>query len=341
MRGVGVVGTGWVSTEHIKALEATGKAEIVALTSRTEEGARRKAEELGLKCELFTDYEKMLAHPEVEIVCIDTPNHLHAAEGILAAQAGKPFAIEKPVAITHEELHQLRDAVRASGVKTVVGFVLRWNPYVEITRRLIADGSLGKIYLAECDYRHRVGGWYSGYHWVTQAHSGKSSLLAAGCHSVDALRWLVGEVSEVSAYAVTPPGSDYEYPPVIVAVLRFESGAIGKVSSNFECRMPYQLNVELYGDGGTLRNNRLWSDKFAGQTDYITIPTIMPDSGDVRHHPFAGEMAHFLSCIESGVESHCNVEDAVKTHEVCIACDRSAARGGEPVKLPLDDAAAA
>jgi predicted dehydrogenase len=66
------------------------------------------------------------------------------------------------------------------------------------------------------------------------------------------------------------------------------------------------------------------------------MQTILPDSGAVEHHPFDAEINHFVDCILQGRESHCNIADAYRTHEVCIAIDRSIAAGGMPVKLPLE-----
>jgi predicted dehydrogenase len=73
-----------------------------------------------------------------------------------------------------------------------------------------------------------------------------------------------------------------------------------------------------------------------GQTDFATIPTILPDSGDVTHHPFQGEIDHLVDCILNDKESFVNVEDSVKVHEICLAAEISAREGGS-VKLPLLD----
>ena len=73
----------------------------------------------------------------------------------------------------------------------------------------------------------------------------------------------------------------------------------------------------------------------ATETVFVTVPTVLPDSGDVAHHEFQEEIDHLVDCILNDVESHVNLADAVKTHQVCLAIDQSAADGGRPVKLPL------
>ncbi len=335
--GVGIVGTGWVSDEHIKAFEQNPHTEVRAIVSRSRERARAKAEQHALRAAAFDDLPAMLEDPGIDLVAICTPHHLHAEQGIACARAGKHILIEKPIALDLDSLHALDDAVRSAGVRTVVSFVLRWNPLFEMIRAQLADGVAGNVFYAEVDYFHGIGPWYKQYEWNIRKDMGGSSLLTAGCHAMDGLRWFVGrEAVEVSAYANFSPANPlrYEYEPNSVTLVKFEGGVIGKVASSIECVMPYVFNIGLYGDQGTIRNNQVFSRKWPGQKGWATIPTVLPDSGDVTHHPFVGEANHFVECILGGRESHCNVADAVKTHELCLASEISA-RESRPVKLPL------
>src|SRR5205807_7642425 len=135
-----------------------------------------------------------------------------------------------------------------------------------------------------------------------------------------AMRYFVqDEVEEVSAYS-NKRNPDYEYDTNIVGVVKFRGGAIGKLSSIFDAQCPYAFNIDLLGDKGTIRDNRIYAKEFlGGATDWTTVPTIRPDSGDVTHHPFQGVIDHFIECIRSNRESGLNLADAVKTHEVCLA----------------------
>lgn len=334
--GIGIFGAGWVAGEHAKAYMNNPHCEIVAIGSRTEEGARAFAERLGIQnVRFYTDFQKFLDDPELDALSICTPPHLHAQETIEAAQAGKHILIEKPVALNLEDLRRMDKAVKEAGVKTVVSFVLRWNPLFQSIKALLEQGAIGKVFYAEVDYWHGIGPWYKQYKWNIKKEIGGSSLLSAGCHAVDAMRFFLGkEVAEVFAYS-TKIWQDYEYDPTIAGVLRFTDGTIGKISSCLECTTPYQFNIDLLGEYGTIRNNKIYSKKlFPGQTDYAIIPTVLPDSGEVSHHPFQGEIDHFIDCILNDVESHVNLADAVKTHEIIFAMDLSAEEG-RPVKLPL------
>ena len=337
--GVGIIGTGWVAGEHINAFGACPHTEVRALSSRTEQGAKAKAAACGLECDIYTDFEKMLARDDIDIVAVASPPHLHKEHAVAVAQAGKHMLLEKPIATNLADARAIRDAVAKAGIKTVVSFVLRWNPLFEIIKAQLADDAIGEVFFGEVDYFHGIGPWYKQYEWNVKREMGVSSLLSAGCHALDGLRWFMGgEVVEVAQYATDHKGADfteYEYAPTSCAILRFADGRIGKVASSIACNQPYVFNINLVGTHGTIKNNRFYSKtKFPGQTHWADVPTILPDSGDVTHHPFTHEVAHFLDCILNDVDSHCDVAEAYRTHEVCFAADLSA-QEGRPVALPM------
>lgn len=333
--GVGIVGTGWVAKQHFEAFDSHPAARVVGLVGSRPERAETSRKAWRADCAVFPDYSSMLSDPEIQIVSIATPNHHHAQQAIQAAQAGKHILIEKPPALTLPDLHRMQSAVRSAGVKTVVSYVLRWNPLIQTMKEYIQHGTLGRIFFAQVDYWNNSGRAKIPGHWTTRRETGGSAFLTGGNHAVDAIRWLVGdEIVEVSAQAVRVY-EDYEYPPNVLAWVKFNNDALGKVSAILEGCLPYQFNIDLLGERGSFRDNRLWSPgSFPGQNDWIHIPTITPNSGDVTHHPFKDEVAHFVQCIQEDRESFVNLDDAGKTIEVCIAIDRSLA-SGVPVQLPM------
>ena len=335
--GVAIHGVGHVAYAHAASWMKNPQVRIVSVSSRSRESAQQLVDKLGLDCPVRDDYEEVLSDPQVDVVNLSGPNHVHTAQGIAAAEAGKHVLVEKPMALSMEENRALREAVAEAGVKSIVSFVLRWNPLVVNLRSLLAGGGIGKLFYAEVDYWHGIGPSHHAWQWYSKTETGGSAMLLAGCHAADALRWLVGdEAAEVTAYSTNAKGL-YEYDPDVVAIVRFRNGAIGKTSCLLDCQMPYAFNVDLAGTDGTLRDNRLWSKSLLpGQTSWASVPTIMPDSSDVHHHPFDAQIDHFVDCILGDRESHCNIADAYHTHELCLAIDRSIALGGRPVRLPLE-----
>jgi len=359
--GVLVVGAGWVSARHIAAYVNNPYATVVAICDCSLDKAQQRIEQAGLTgVAVYEDIEKALGHPDVDVVSICTPQHLHGRHAVAAARAGKHMIIEKPVAISLAELRLMRDEVRRARVKTVVSFVLRWNPLFRTLKAMLADNAFGRPYYVETDYLSHNGSWWSGWNDARTAAQGVSALLVAGCHAVDALRWFAatGEfeaANPVEVYAVSGgyrKGSTREYQPqsnrwienappmeydgLEVAIVKFDNGALGKVSVNADCIMPYRFPIRIFGSGGTVFDNRIWSHKFPGQSNWIELPTVLPDSSDVSHHPFQAEIDHFLDCVRNDRQSHCNLEDAAKTHEVVFAALESY-RTHQPVRLPLSD----
>lgn len=336
--GVAILGTGDVSGEHIKAYQANPYTEVRAILSRDRARAEAKAGQYGLAaCRAYTSLDELLRDDDINIVSICTPHHLHVAQGVACAEAGRHILVEKPIAIDLDGLRRLESAVRKQNVRSLAGFVLRWNPLYETIKELIAGGLLGDLYHAEVDYLHGINTNYRLYSWLRQKEFGASALLTGGCHAVDGMRWFMGrEAVEVFGYANTSKGNplDYEYPPNSVTLVKFSDGATGKVTTSIEYAAPYKFNISLMGNRGAMRDNRLFTRCWSGQRDWAEIPTVLPDSPSVTHHPFVPQIAHFVDCIREGRESHCNIADAVKTHEICLASEMSA-NEGKPISLPL------
>ena len=359
--GVGISGIGWCAAEHIKAFRRNPHARIVLLHGRDEERARKKLAGYGADVSdaRFTKrYEDLLDSDEIDIVSITTPNHLHAEQAVAAARAGKHLVVEKPTGLNVRELVRIRDAVRRARVRTIVSFELHYNPYLRFVHWLRASGRLGRIRFARVQYLSRVTDWYAGWNWVRKRKTGGSHLLAAGCHAVDALRWCSGlEAEEVSAYHARFT-QGYEWPTTIEVNVKLERGALGHVTSSTDFMLPYTFGVELMGDRATVRDDlvcgkdepvdleelraaspfpdvKLSEGRYGSESPAIRIEARMPDSADVSHHPFQGEMDELVDAVRKGRETHLSVFDAQKTMELCLAADLSAAKGGRPVRLPL------
>lgn len=366
--GVGVVGIGWVAMEHLRAFACNPQVRVAMLCDSDETGARARLKAAGLdagRARFTRRYQDLLDSGSVDIVSIATPNHLHADQAVRAADAGKHILLEKPTGLDVAELRRIRDAVHRAGVRTIVSFELHYNPYLRFVRWLREKGQLGRLHFARVQYLSRVTDWYSGWSWVRTSRSGRSHLLAAGCHAVDALRWCTGlEATEVSAYHVRHTRG-YQWPTTIAVNVRLGApgargvtSAIGHITSSTDFQMPYTFGVELMGDRATIRDDLLfWNDvpldrsvlqaacPFSDVTLHdhrtptgapaIRVETTMPGSADVSHHPFQGEIDELVACVLEGRETHLNVHDAQRTMEICIAADRSASKGGRPVKLPL------
>ena len=335
--GVGIIGCGSVAEEYVKAFQKDERSEVRALVSRNRANAERYRDAYDLGCAIETDAAVMLRREDVDIVVVSTPHNRHTKYVVAAAEAGKHIIIEKPVALTLQDVRKQQKAVNKGKVKTLVSFVLHWNPLLMTIDRLITQGVFGDIFMVEVDYLHRI--WMTTEEkWYASREQSGTAILTGGCHAIDALRWFArSEAEQVSAYQVKTE-NPVEYPGTISVNVRFKDGKIGRSTTSFDVKMPYRFNIGIYGTEGSLRNNELFAPKlFPGQDNFLTIPCVLPDSADVAHHPFAGEVSHFLDCIIEDKRPYPDLEDAAQTQAVCFAADLSAELGRPVAISELDD----
>jgi len=335
--GIGVVGTGGVAGAHIENWKRVAGAEIVAIASRRRERAAAKAAAHGVQATPYGALEALLADNRVHVVTLCTPHAEHPEQAIACAEAGKHVVIEKPVALDRRNLARMLGAVERAGVRTSVCFELHWIGSFQATRRLIEAGRIGTPFYGEAGYYHGIGPDNPQFQWGHHTPAGGgSAMLTAGCHALDGLIHLMNDrVSEVTAFANTSPANayGYAYAPNVQALLRFASGAIGKVGVSLECRNPYHFPVMIQGEQGTIRDNRLWSTDLPEARTWIELPVDVPGSGDVADHPFLGQFREFAECLRAGRDPHNNLAAAAHVHDVCFAIDDAVAAGGAPTPV--------
>jgi UDP-N-acetyl-2-amino-2-deoxyglucuronate dehydrogenase len=342
--GVGIRGAGQVAYEHAKAIAANPHLRLAAVASRRRERSEALVRAMtprdAPEAKVYDRYEDMLEDPGVEIVSICMPNFLHAREAIAAFAAGKHLILEKPPAITWEELADLRKAARTATTRSVVSFVSRWHPMVRNLRAVLDRNAIGDIYYTEVDYWHGIKPTFASYEWIRRREFAGGAMITGGCHAADLARYLKrAEAAEVSAYRCgTRP--DFDYPTTLVAAVRFADGTVGKLSASLDgVAFPYQMNIDLLGTEGAIRDNRVYSRVlFPQQNDFVTIATPTINSGAVTHHPFREEIDNLVQAILGGAPVLSDVLDACNSIAISLAIEQSAATE-KPVVVPAEGAA--
>ncbi|MGV3773182.1 MAG: Gfo/Idh/MocA family protein [Verrucomicrobiales bacterium] len=335
---VGIIGYGWVAGAHITAINATGIAQVTAVYSSRPLDAVELSRKHGGQVSVYNDLADMLRDPDIHVVSICSYPYQHAKHAVAAAKAGKHFIIEKPLALTEKECRQIEQAVAAAKVKTCVCFECRFSSQFLATKAVIDQGLLGRIHYGEVDYYHGIGPWYGQYRWNTKRDAGGSSLLSAGCHALDALLLCMGtEVESVTSCATSSSNksfAEYEYPTTSVTLLKFEDGRVGKVASVIDCMQPYYFHVHLVGSEGSLLDNKFHSTKLGlNKSKWSELSMKMLDSGDVSDHPYQTQFQSFFEALARNEEMPLtSLKEAIKTHEILFAADRSA-KDGKSVRL--------
>src|SRR5690606_27411621 len=281
----------------------------------------------------YTDLDKMLSDKSIDVVSICSYTYQHKEHAVAAANAGKHIILEKPMALSWEDCQEIEAAVKKAGVKFCICFECRWSNQFLSTKSIIDQGLIGDLHYGEVDYLHGIGPWYGQFDWKAKKTGGCSSLLTAGCHALDAWLLFMGtDVEEVTSYDSKTKSEIfdlYEYNTTSVTILKFKSGRIAKCAASVDCLQPYYFHTHLFGSQGSILDNKMHSEKLkSDKSRWSELSMKMLDSGDVADHPYQLQFETFFESIRNNVDMPLTgLKEALKTHEIIFAADKSAATG--------------
>ena len=337
---VGIIGYGWAATAHIPAINNTGRARVTSVLSSRPLDDKKLSEQHGYPVRSFTQLKDFLAQPDLDVVDVTGYPWEHTKNAIAAANAGKHFILEKPIALTWKECCAVEAAAKKNRVKSCVCFEVRYSGQFLTIKSVIDQKLLGRVHYGEVDYYHGVGPWYGQYRWNVKKSGGGSSLLSAGCHALDALLLCMpGEVESVTSLNTSSSHKvfkAYEYPTTTTSLIKFKDGRVGKCASVIDCFQPYYFHVHLVGSEGSLLDGKIHTNKLASlnKKNWSQLSIHPIDSGDVADHPYQTQFEAFFKALEAGKDMPMtHLTDAMKSHRVIFAADKSAAAGGRPTQL--------
>jgi predicted dehydrogenase len=267
--GVGLISVGWMGKLHTRAYQALPtvypelglRPHLVHAADTASDRAEYAREVLGYAT-ASTDYRDVLANPDVDVVSICAPTGLHREIGVAAAEAGKPFWIEKPVGRDAKEASDVATAASKSGLVTSVGYNYRHAPAVERVRELVATGDLGQITNLRAVFFTGYGAEPKGaLSWrFIRDLAGSGALGDLLSHVIDLVQYLLGPISEVTALTSTV----YTERPVLpmgtgthFAVI--EDGELGTVENDdyAAALVRFATDSRAVGAVGTLEASRI------------------------------------------------------------------------------------
>lgn len=337
-----LIGCGRIAKNHIAAAVANN-LNIAALCDIVPEHAQRYAAENNLSCNIYTDYEQMLAEAKPNFVAIATESGKHADIAINCIKAGVNVLIEKPIALSIQDADKIIGEAKAHGVIVGVCHQNRFNKAVQKLRSALDEGRFGRVYNISAVIR-----WNRGENYYKQAPWRGTWAQDGGClmnqciHNIDLLRWLGGKVTSV--FGITNnfchlyiEGEDFG-----TAIVRFESGAIGTIEGTVNV---YPKNLEetltIFGERGTAKLgghsvNTILEWDFADNKDELRsvqqeFTETPPDVYGFGHTPL---YADFIGSITNGRQPLITAEDGKQAVELVLGTYKSADIG-EAVQLPL------
>lgn len=227
----GILGTGGIAHAFTTDLQAVGLT-VQAVGSRTEASAREFAQEFGLPT-AHGSYEALVADPEVDLIYVSTPHPFHAANALLAIEAGKHVIVEKPFTINAAEAQQVVDAAIARDVVVLEAMWTRFLPHMMRLHEILAEGTIGELRAVIADHDQKLPS--DPKHRLQNPELGGGALLDLGIYPVSFAWDVLGEPSSVAAISTpTPTGVDGN----TSVLLGFPSGAHALLHTTLDAKGP-------------------------------------------------------------------------------------------------------
>jgi len=241
---VACIGMGWWSDVLADAIKRSGKLEIAACYTRSEQKRRAFAEKY--HCTAATSYDAILNDDSIAAIVNTTPNNAHRETTVAAARAGKHVFLDKPIATTIADARAITAACRSANVVLALGYQRRKENHFRWIRRQIDDGVFGRLVNAEANIsRDRLGQFDPGSWRYTAEGMPGGVMLQIGIHYTDVLEYLLGPIQSVQGTLaqLVLPG---ENPDVASLVLGHQNGAVSTLNACYAAASEYYL-MNIYG----------------------------------------------------------------------------------------------
>jgi predicted dehydrogenase len=224
---IGFIGCGGNARGHMGSLSRMEDVKIVAVCDVNDERAKSAAEQFG--SEAFTNHKTMLDEKDLDGVYISIPVFAHGAPELDTIERGLPFFVEKPVAINMEKAEEILEAVEKNDIITCVGYQLRYTGSADAAKELLQGKTvnmvIGKYW---CDT-----GMGSPDAWLRRMDQSGGQIVEQATHTIDMMRFLVGEVKEVFALQENRILKEIDCPDSNAVCMKFENGALGTITTEW------------------------------------------------------------------------------------------------------------
>jgi UDP-N-acetylglucosamine 3-dehydrogenase len=330
MKRVGIIGTGLTGSMHAERW-AQLPVELAGFYTRTPARAQAAADRYGGRA--FPSLEALLAQVDVVDICTPTPSHKDLV--LAAAAAGKDIICEKPMARHLRDAEEMVVACEKAGVRLFMAHVVRFFPEYARAKEILDSGRLGRPGVI----RTVRGGNFPApdtQNWYIDFEQGGGVIMDMLIHDIDYARWCFGEAERVFARGLT--FSDVQDADHVLLTVRFQNGAIGHLEGSWAFPPGnFRTRLEMAGDGGLLEVDSLDNPPIKvtlkqKETDLAAGVPVPESSMHPTDDPYTREIAHFLSCLESGDDFLVSPRDGLEALRIALAAIESL-RLGRPVDV--------
>ena len=352
---IGIIGTGGISgAPHIQSYKKQPDVEVVAGADLIPGKAEKFFKDYEVDAKAFTDYKEMIDTMNLDAVSVCTYNRTHAECTIYALEHGLPVLLEKPMTVTLEEAIAIREAEKKSGKIVSVGFQPRFDANMQMIKKIVQSGELGKIYYVQTGGGRRHGipvSWSETF--IENDKAGLGALGDIGCYSIDLVMNALGNPKPLTVtgtatdyFGTTPEAYSQVGKPECAkkfsvddfasAYIRLEDGII------LDFRIAWYMHLDTPGDTiimgtkGSLRipSTDCWNGTFykpmtiyhdvAGEPVETSIP-LLPATTDL----FDRKIRSFLNAVITGGEAPVPTSQIIYNQAILDGIQRSSDCGHE------------
>ena len=322
---IGIIGLGWFGEIHAETIIGVPNLKLSALCTRNPERLAQQGQKFGVE-KLYTDYNDMLADPDIDAVSICTMWDQHTEPAIAALRAGKQVFLEKPIASTVEDARKIVEAAQTSKGILFIGHIVRFNPRYRMAKQAIDEGRIGKI-VALSSRRNIPAAW------TPEILKKIGPIVGDAIHDTDIMLWLTGD-KIVSAYAQTVDVRGLKHPDIGQTMFRFAGGASATLETVW-CmpdKTPFDIDerMSVIGTEGIIHIQDTFPNLGIVDNNKLHSPdtTYWPMFDGVRGGALRDEFDYFARKAIAGEQPNIGrPEDAAAALQACLAAEESARTG--------------
>ena len=357
---IGIIGTGGIAGSHIASYKKQPDVEVVAGADLIPGKAEKFFKDNEVEAKAFTDYKEMIDTMNLDAVSVCTYNRTHAECTIYALEHGLPVLLEKPMTVTLEEAIAIREAEKKSGKIVSVGFQPRFDANMQMIKKIVQSGELGRIYYVQTGGGRRHGipvSWSETF--IENDKAGLGALGDIGCYSIDLVMNALGNPKPLTVtgtatdyFGTTPEAyaqvgkpecaKKFSVDDFASAYIRLEGGII------LDFRIAWYMHLDTPGDTiimgtkGSLRipSTDCWSGSFnkpmtiyhdvAGEPVETVVP-LLPATPDL----FDRKIRSFLNAVITGGEAPVPTSQIIYNQAILDGIQRSSDCGHEvEIEIP-------
>ena len=357
---IGIIGTGGIAGSHIASYKKQPDVEVVAGADLIPGKAEKFFKDNGVEAKAFTDYKEMIDTMNLDAVSVCTYNRTHAECTIYALEHGLPVLLEKPMTVTLEEAIAIREAEKKSGKIVSVGFQPRFDANMQMIKKIVQSGELGRIYYVQTGGGRRHGipvSWSETF--IENDKAGLGALGDIGCYSIDLVMNALGNPKPLTVtgtatdyFGTTPEAyaqvgkpecaKKFSVDDFASAYIRLEGGII------LDFRIAWYMHLDTPGDTiimgtkGSLRipSTDCWNGSFnkpmtiyhdvAGEPVETVVP-LLPATPDL----FDRKIRSFLNAVITGGEAPVPTSQIIYNQAILDGIQRSSDCGHEvEIEIP-------